>query len=82
MFVQAGRKKELYDALLLKIEMLGRKPSYEEVKSDSDMAEPNDYAYYFGSFSNALSEAWGEYIYNKGAAGRTASIVIKKPIKH
>ena len=82
MFIQSSnRKDELLDSLLSKINELGRKPSFDEVKNDPNMPNPNDYAYFFTSFTDAVKEAWGKYNFNKGT-NRRSSIIVKKPIKH
>ena len=82
MFIQSsGKKEELLKSLLDKIDKLGRAPSFSEVKDDPKMPDPNDYAYFFTSFTDAVKEAWGKYNYDKGTNKKT-SITIKKPIKH
>lgn len=82
MFMQnSSRKEELFNSLLDKINQLGREPSFSEVKDDPKMPDPNDYAYFFASFTDAVKEAWGKYNYDRGT-GRKMSITIKKPIKH
>ena len=74
-------KQDLYLCLLRMITELGRKPSFDEVRCDESMPDPNDYAYYFGSFSSAVNEAWEEYNFKKRAQGKKhCSISIKKPI--
>lgn len=81
--MENGKTREgMYNSLLRKIAELGREPSFEEVKMDISMPDPNDYAYYFGSFSNALHEAWGEYNFNRMRNERRghAHISVKKPI--
>lgn len=74
-------KQDLYEALLSKIFELGREPSFIEVREDENMPDPNDYAYYFGSFSAALKEAMEEYNFRKRAPGKKhCPISIKKPV--
>lgn len=52
-------KREQYMGLLRqKTRDLGRKVTFEDVKNDPKMPNPNDYAFYAGSFSNAADEAW------------------------
>ena len=75
-----GRRGELYNALLAKIEQLGRKPTFAEVKEDQNMPEPNDYAYYFGSFTKAADEVWKGYNV-KSSLRKGNPIAVKKPIK-
>lgn len=71
-----GKREELYNCLLNKIRELGRKPSFIEVKQDENMPDPNAYAYWFGSFSQAIDEAWRGY----NCHSNKHSIVIKKSI--
>lgn len=71
------RREELYNCLLNKIRELDRKPSFLEVREDRSMPDPNDFAYYFGSFSRATDEVWKGY--NLGKSKH--SVAIKKPIK-
>lgn len=58
-------KDELYKDLLRKTEKLGRKPTFIEVRNDQEMADPNDYAYHFRSFSDAIDEVWRVYSFRK-----------------
>lgn len=75
-----GRREELYDLLLNKITSLGRKPSFTEVKEDPNMPDPNDFAYYYGSFSSAAEEVWKGYVLKKNIS--KSPVTIKKPIKN
>ena len=78
MFAPNSKKREyLSNCLLKKMNELGRRPTYDEVKADENMPEPNDYAYYFRSFSEAVDEVWKGYNLKK----QKTSITIKKPIK-
>lgn len=54
-------KDELFDKLLQKTEELGHEVSHLEMRSDKQMPNPNDYAYYYGSFSNAAHRAYLKY---------------------
>ena len=74
--IRDGKKEELYKCLLKKIQELGRKPSFMEMKLDENMPDPNAYAYWFGSFSQAAEEAWKGYNYHN-----KHSTNIKKPVK-
>lgn len=74
-----GKRGELYNALLSKIEELGRKPTFKEVEEDQNMPKPNDYAYYFGSFTEATEEVWKGYNLKKKQSLKKLTIV-KKPI--
>ncbi|MDO5480695.1 MAG: hypothetical protein Q4F58_03450 [Candidatus Saccharibacteria bacterium] len=71
------KKTILHDSLLKKTEELGREPTYSDVLLDERMPHPNDYAYDYGSFSDAVKEVWEEYSFK----GKTA-IKIKKPINN
>ena len=78
MFTKDQRRgEELYSCLLKKIREIDRKPSFSEVKEDRGMPDPNDFAYYFGSFTDAVNQAWEGY--NQEKTGH--SVVVKKPIK-
>jgi hypothetical protein len=48
---------EMFDKLVGMALRLGRDPSFKEVEQDPTMPHPNDFAYYFGSFSEALKQA-------------------------
>ena len=72
-----GKRGELYDALLAKIKELGRKPTFAEVKEDQNMPHPNDYAYYFGSFTEAAEEVWKGYNLKKRQSPKK-ELTIKK----
>lgn len=58
-------KEELHEDLLKKIEELGRKPTFQEVKQDPAMADPNEYAYHYRSFSDAVDQVWQAYSFRK-----------------
>ena len=73
--IRDDKKEELYKYLLSKIKELGRKPSFMEMKLDKNMPDPNAYAYWFGSFSQAAEEAW------KGYNSHNKSAIIKKSVK-
>lgn len=74
-----GRREELYNFLLAKTEKLGRKPTFAEVKEDQNMPEPNSYAYYFGSFTEAVEVVWKGYDL-KHSIPKKNKLAIKKPI--
>ena len=77
MLTDERKKNAMHDSLLRKTEELNRKPTYSEVLLDPGMEHPNNYAYYYGSFDDAVNEIWGEYSF-KGKI----SIKIKKPINN
>ena len=51
-------KTELFSRLVAKTRTLGRQATFSEVNEDEDMPMANDYAYYYGSFTQAAKEAW------------------------
>ena len=60
--------REMFDKLVDMALRLGRDPTFDEVKQDPAMPHPNDYAYYFGSFTDALKEAHrAAFVYKKRA---------------
>ena len=54
-------KDELFQKLLKKTEELGREVSHAEMRDDKEMPNPNNYAYYYGSFSIAAHLAYLKY---------------------
>ncbi|MDO4979236.1 MAG: hypothetical protein Q4E47_03760 [Candidatus Saccharibacteria bacterium] len=55
MFIgEHGRK--IYAQLLEKAKKLGRPPTFDEVVNDEHLPHPNEYAYYFTSFSEAIEQ--------------------------
>ena len=52
--------REMLDALVAFMKRLGRDPTFMEAKAESSLPEPNDYAYYFGSFTEAVKDAHGK----------------------
>lgn len=60
--------REMFDKLVDMALRLGRDPTFKEVEQDSAMPHPNDYAYYFGCFTEALKEAHRvAFVYKKRA---------------
>ena len=55
-------KDELFEKLVQKTKELGRRVSFSEMRDDPSMPEPNQFAFYFGSFANAAEKAFGEYV--------------------
>lgn len=51
------KAREMFDKLVGMALRLGRDPSFKEVEQDPTMPHPNDFAYYFGSFSEAQKQA-------------------------
>lgn len=51
------KAREMFDKLVGMALRLGRDPSFKEVEQDPTMPHPNDFAYYFGSFTEAQKEA-------------------------
>lgn len=51
-------RDELFFCLVDKTKVLGHQVSFQEMSDDSNMPEPNDYAYYYGSFLEAARQAW------------------------
>ena len=51
-------KKKLFEKLVEKTKGLGHQVSFSEMKEDPAMPDPNLYAYYYGSFSEAAIEAY------------------------
>lgn len=49
--------REMFDKLVDMALRLGRDPTFKEVEQDPAMPHPNDFAYYFGSFTEAQKEA-------------------------
>ena len=58
-------KEELYADLMRKTEELDAKPTFKQVRDDPAMSDPNDYAYHFRSFSDAVDEVWRAYCFRK-----------------
>lgn len=51
-------EKDLMDLLVEKTISAGHMLSFQEASSDPEMVQPNNYAFYFGSFSDAAKIAW------------------------
>lgn len=49
--------REMLDALAAFAKRLGRDPTFNEVKEEPNLPDPNNFAYYFGSFTDAIKEA-------------------------
>lgn len=50
--------KGLMNYLIEKTKLAGHQLSFTEAKEDPDMIQPNDFAWYFGSFNEAARKAW------------------------
>ena len=75
-------KKELYDALMKKTEELDQMPSFEQVRLDLNMPDPNEYAYFFGSFTNAVGEVWQAYTHSRTMFTKKEGVIqAKRPTK-
>ena len=60
------KAREMFDKLVDMALRLGRDPSFKEVEQDPTMPHPNDFAYYFGSFSETLKQAHrAAFVYKK-----------------
>lgn len=60
------KAREMFDKLVNMALRLGRDPSFKEVEQDPTMPHPNDFAYYFGSFSEAQKQAHrAAFVYKK-----------------
>lgn len=57
-FSTSNPEKDLMDLLIDKTKTLGHMLTFDEASTIPDMVEPNSYAFYFGSFSNAAKLAW------------------------
>lgn len=55
-------RDELFEKLMQKTKELGRRVSFSEMRDDPSMPEPNQFAFYFGSFANAAERAFSEYV--------------------
>lgn len=51
-------KEDLLALLVEKTKALGRMLTFADASEDPEMVQPNNYAYYFGSFGNAAEIAW------------------------
>lgn len=58
-------RQQLFDILVKKTKELGREVTFQEMEEDPGMPSPNDYAFYYGSFSNATKVAYN-YVLNGG----------------
>ncbi len=56
-----AQKEELFLSLLEKTRELGRQAKFQEVEDDPNMCRANDFAYHFGSFTEAAEEAYRAY---------------------
>ncbi|MBR1939118.1 hypothetical protein IJ847_00080 [Candidatus Saccharibacteria bacterium] len=58
--------RKMFDKLIDFALQLGRDPSFEEVAQNPALPHPNDYAFYFGSYTEALKQAHRiAFIYKK-----------------
>ena len=53
---------ELFEKLIQKTKELGRRVSFSEMRDDPSMPDPNQFAFYYGSFANAAERAFSEYV--------------------
>ena len=53
-----SRRERCAELLLLKMRELKRKPTAAEMRDDSRMPDPNDYAFYWRSFDEAVDTIW------------------------
>lgn len=53
-----SQKEELFKKLYQKTAELGRQVTFSEMSEDQAMPSPNNYAYYYGSFTEAAKEAY------------------------
>lgn len=61
MWLDNETRRERYARLLsMKMQELRRKPTFAEMKNDSRMPSPNDYAFYWRSFDEAVEEIWSK----------------------
>lgn len=59
MWLDNESRRERYIRLLsTKMRELQRKPTFAEMRADPMMPSPNDYAFYWGSFDEAVEEIW------------------------
>ncbi len=60
------KAREMFDKLIDFALQLGRDPSFEEVAQNPALPHPNDFAFYFGSYTEALKQAHRiAFIYKK-----------------
>ena len=65
-------KKDLMALLVERTEKLGHMLSFAEATEDPEMVQPNNYAFYFGSFGEAAKIAWRKAkLPNKSSDGLT-----------
>ena len=57
-FFSDNPKKDLMDKLMEQTSLAGHLLSFDEAGKDPKMIQPNCYAFYFGSFSEAAKKAW------------------------
>lgn len=62
-------KKDLMDLLVEKTISAGHMLSFKEVSEDPEMVCPNNYAFYFGSFSEAANITWRRAKSSSGSSG-------------
>lgn len=55
-------RDELFEKLMQKTKELGRRVSFSEMRDDPSMPDPNQFAFYYGSFANAAERAFSEYV--------------------
>lgn len=68
------KDEKLFKKLVEKTKELGRQVSFSEMEEDPEMPNPNLYAYYYGSFSEAAKEAYRFTMCKK----RSKKAVVKK----
>ena len=73
--VEKNTRDFLLDALVKKMDELGRVPTREEVAQDKKMPAVNNFVYIFASYDNAVEEA---VLYKKGKEGITPVIKVRE----
>lgn len=63
----------LFKELVKKTEASGHQITFEEMANDPKMPNPNEYAFYFGSFANASAEVWR-------SVNSACTVITKRPI--
>ena len=71
------KRKELFEKLCKKTRELGKKVTPQEAFKDEKFPNPNEFAYYYGSFTAAADEAYRAVYPSK----ETPKIAVKKLIK-
>ena len=57
-FSTENPERDLMDLLIEKTKILGHMLTFTEASEDPEMVQPNNYAFYFGSFGEAAKIAW------------------------